>query len=403
MANLISLYRNAFSGLSQPAWMLAVVMFINRCGAMVLPFLSVYLVEDLHFTVQQVGFTLSLFGLGSMCGSFLGGWLTDRFGHFKVQVLSLILGGCFFFVLLQLRSFASFATGAFILSLITECLRPANSSSVSFYAKEENVTRAFSLNRMAVNLGFSIGPALGGLLATISYQWLFLADGFSSLAAGLFFYVYFRNRSGRKIAASITPELPLPKAKSPYQNLKFLLFAVLSACFGIVFFQFFSNLPLYYRQVYHLPEFQIGILFALNGIVVFSLEMIVVYVAGNRYKLAHLISIGVLLVAFSFMLLNLFQGVWVLYLAMFILSLAEILAMPFMATIPVQQSETSNRGAYMGLFTLSYSIAFVVGPFLGSSLISHFGFSWLWWFTVALATLTAVGFYLLVPRLEKAS
>jgi predicted MFS family arabinose efflux permease len=178
-------------------------------------------------------------------------------------------------------------------------------------------------------------------------------------------------------------------------------FAVLSGCFGLVFFQFFTNLPLYYRQVYSLPQTQVGTLFALNGIVVFSLEMVVVYLVGNRYKLAHLISVGTLCVGLSFGLLNILQGVWVLYLAMFILSIAEILAMPFLATIPVKRSGTTNRGAYMGVFTLSYSVAFVIGPYLGSSIITHFGFSALWWFTAVLSALTALGLLCLVSQMEQ--
>ncbi|QNF33916.1 MFS transporter [Adhaeribacter swui] len=401
MNPIFSIYRNAFSGLSTPAWMLALVMLINRTGAMVLPFLSIYLTEVLHFTVQQVGFTLSLFGLGSMCGSFLGGWLTDKLGHFRVQVMSLLGSGVCFFLLLPLKTFVAFAPGMFFLSLIAECLRPANAASVSFYTSGANITRAFSLNRMAVNLGFSIGPVLGGLLATFSYQWLFLADGFSSLAAGLFFYFYFRHRQGHAPTTKTTTDTA-PIRNSPYRDQKYVLYAVLSGCFGIIFFQFFSNLPLYYRQVYELPRTNIGLLFALNGFVVFSLEMILVYLLGPRFKLAHLISIGTLLVGFSFIILNWFQGVWMLYLSMFLLSVAEILAMPFMATVPVQRSDTSNRGAYMGLFNLSYSVAFVVGPYLGSSIITHFGFPVLWGFTATLATITSLGFWMLVPKMEKA-
>ncbi|MDQ4139203.1 MAG: MFS transporter [Bacteroidota bacterium] len=403
MIQIYNLYRNAFGGLSRTAWMLALVMFINRSGAMVLPFLSVYLTESLHFTVLQVGFTLSLFGLGSMFGSFLGGWLTDKFGHFWVQIMSLMLGGSFFFLLLTFKTFTAFASGVFVLSLITECLRPANSASVSFYTNNTNITRAFSLNRMAINLGFSIGPALGGILATFSYRWLFLADGFSSLAAGLFFYFYFRHRSGQQVVAENKSKATLTQRQSPYHDQKFILYAILSCCFGIVFFQFFSNLPLYYRQVYFLPETTIGILFALNGAVVFSLEMVLVYLLGQRYKLAHLISVGTLLAGFSFVIFIWFKGVWILYLAMFLLSIAEILAMPFMATVPVQRSQIENRGAYMGMFNLSYSVAFVVGPYLGSSLISHFGFSGLWWFTGILASIAAFGFWLLVPKMEKAA
>ncbi|RDC64001.1 MFS transporter [Adhaeribacter pallidiroseus] len=400
MNRIFSVYRNAFSGLSPAAWMLALVMLINRTGAMVLPFLSIYLTEVLHFTVQQVGFTLSLFGLGSMCGSFLGGWLTDKFGHFSVQVMSLIGSGLFFFLLLPLKTFLTFAPGLFMLSLIAECLRPANAASVSFYTRGANITRAFSLNRMAINLGFSIGPVLGGILATFSYHWLFLADGFTSLAAGLFFYLYFRRRQGHAPAPQPN-QAATSQNNSPYRDRKYVWYAVLSGCFGIIFFQFFSNLPLYYRQVYALPRTDIGLLFALNGFVVFSMEMILVYLLGTRFKLAYLVSAGTLLVGFSFVTLNWFQGVWILYLSMFLLSLAEILAMPFMATVPVQRSGPGNRGAYMGLFNLSYSVAFVVGPYLGSSIITHFGFPILWGFTATLATLTALGFWFLIPKMEK--
>jgi predicted MFS family arabinose efflux permease len=398
MQRILSLYRNAFAGLSRPAWMLAVVMFINRSGAMVVPFLSVYLTEHLHFSLKQVGLVLSLFGVGSLCGSFLGGYLTDRLGHFRVQFWSLAVSGSLFFVVAQLQDFGSFAAGIFVLSLVTESLRPANASSVTFYARPENLTRAFSLNRMAINMGFSIGPAVAGLLATISYQWLFYADGLTSLGAGLFFFFYFRNRPGNKRAAAATTA-PLSAARPPYRDLRFVVFVILSCFFALTFFQFFSTLPLFYRQVHQLSEAQIGLLLALNGIVVFSLEMILVYLIGTRIKPAILITAGTCLVAFSLVLLNLVAGHWILYASMVILSVAEILAMPYMATIPVNRSQEQNRGRYMGFYNLSFSSAFILGPFLGTNLIDQYGFTTLWWASGALAFLTAAGFYVVVRKL----
>jgi predicted MFS family arabinose efflux permease len=399
MNRVLSLYRNAYGGLSRPAWILALVMFINRSGAMVVPFLSVYLTEALHFTLKQVGLTLSIFGLGSMCGSFLGGWLTDRIGHFRVQFYSLILGGSLFFVLLQLKSFYSFAAGLFVLSVVTECLRPANSSSVTFYAKPENVTRAFSLNRMAINLGFSIGPALGGLLATLSYRWLFMADGFTCIMAGLCFYLYFNSRKG------FQPKLKLGTAiakasLSPYQDWLFLFFAFLCTCFALVFFQFFTTLPLYYRQVYFLSEAQIGLLLGLNGLIVFLVEMVLVYLIGQRISFTRLIASGILLNGLSFVLLNLFFGQVVLFIAMVLLSMAEILAMPFMATITVNRSDESNRGAYMGLYSLSYSAAHILAPYLGTSVVAAYGFNTLWWLAGIFSVLTAIGFVVVTPKLK---
>ncbi|KAA3439649.1 MFS transporter [Rufibacter hautae] len=402
MTPILSLYRNAFGGLSKEAWFLAAVMFINRSGAMVVPFLSVYLTEALGFSLQQVGVLLSLFGVGSMCGTFLGGWLTDKIGHFKVQFFSLTLGGSWFFVMLSFKQFEFFAGGIFLLSLLTECLRPANASSVSSYARPENVTRAFSLNRMAINLGFSIGPALGGILATVSYQWLFLADGITSLSAGVLFFLYFRHRQGHEPQRQEPgePQAPTAMTRSPYRDGLFVLFTVLCCCFAVAFFQFFSTMPLYFRRVYHLSELEIGALLAFNGMVVFLLEMIIVYLIGDKHALWKMIVLGLFLLALAFVLLNVAKGFPVLVISVLLMSLSEILAMPFMSTLTVQRSGPHNRGSYMGLYSLSYSAAHIIGPFVGTTVIASFGFDTLWWGASALCLVAIVGFYFVVRRLQ---
>src|SRR5690606_1836438 len=165
MSELIRLYIDSYRGLSRPAWMLALVMLVNRTGAMVLPFLGIYMTQALGFNIREVGIVLACFGLGAVTGSWLGGWLTDRFGNFWVQTLSLLVSVPLFLVVPLFTSVESLAVIIYILSVVTESFRPANSVSVARYARPENITRAFSLNRMAINLGFSIGPALGGFLA----------------------------------------------------------------------------------------------------------------------------------------------------------------------------------------------------------------------------------------------
>lgn len=145
--------------------MLAIVMLINRTGSMVIPFLSMYMSSELNFSKSQVGIVLGCFGLGSVCGSWLGGWLTDKLGNFRVQAVSLILVVPLFLVLPNFKTFEGLALMIFILTLIADTFRPANSVAVARYAKPENLTKAYSLNRMAVNLGFSIGPALGGFFS----------------------------------------------------------------------------------------------------------------------------------------------------------------------------------------------------------------------------------------------
>ena len=380
--------------------MLALVMFINRSGAMVLPFLSIYVTGPLGFSLEQAGLILGSFGLGSMAGAFLGGWLSDKVGNFKVQFFSLTIGGSFFLCIPFFTRFESLAAAIFVTSTIIECLRPANSASVATYAKPENITRAFSLNRMALNLGFSIGPALGGLLATISYTWLFIADGLTCIAAGFLFYFYFRKKSPRNPEAESKALHAAIASPSPYKDVPFLLFIGLCGLFALVFFQFFFTLPIYYREVYTLSEAHIGGILAFNGLIVFSAEMILVYLLEHRFRLWRIIVSGSLLNGLSYVLLNAASGEYILYVAMFLLSTAEILAMPFMVSFIVRRAGEAQRGTYLGLYSFSYAAAFILAPYLGTQLVAHFGFSTLWWVLGIISAATALGFSLLLPRMQ---
>jgi predicted MFS family arabinose efflux permease len=400
MKKILILYRQAYGGLSQEAWMLALVMFINRSGAMVLPFLSIYVTGPLGFSLEQAGLILGTFGLGAMAGSFLGGWLSDKIGNFRVQFFSLTAGGTLFLFIPLFTTFESLAIAVFVSSTVIECLRPANAASVAIYAKPENITRAFSLNRMALNLGFSIGPALGGLLATISYTWLFIADGFTCIAAGFFFYFYFRKKKARNPETEPTAPLAAIASSSPYKDVPFLCFIGLCGLFALVFFQFLNTLPIYYREVYALSEAHIGGLLAFNGIIVFSAEMILVYLLENRFRLWRIIVTGSLLNGLSYVLLNAASGEYILYIAMFLLSTAEILAMPFMVSFIVRRAGDAKRGAYLGLYSFSYAAAFILAPYLGTQLTARFGFSTLWWVLGIISAFTALGFYLLLPRMQ---
>lgn len=395
MKRYFRIYLDSYRGLSRPSWMLSAVMLINRIGAMVLPFLGVYMVAELKFTLSQTGVVLSCFGLGAMAGSTLGGWLTDKVGHFRVQLTSIILSVPVFFLLPLFKEVWSLAIGIFILSTITETFRPANSVSISVYARPENITRSFSLNRMAINLGFSIGPALGGILAAISFKLLFYGNGITALLAGLLFYFYFKNLPVNKNTELLLHAKDKKKIKtgiSPWKDKPFLFYSLFCCLYGICFFQLLNTLPLFYRKVHHLSEGNIGLVLASNGLVVFVFEMLIVQIAERRMRSTSVITLGVFLGAISFLILLIPSGMWVLFLAMFIMSVSEILAMPFMATVTVKRGSTDRKGAYMGLNALSVSSAFVFSPLIGTFVAEHFGFSVLWIGTAIVGIATAFGF-----------
>ena len=153
-----------------------------------------------------------------------------------------------------------------------------------------------------------------------------------------------------------------------------------------------STLPLFYRKVHHLSEGNIGLLLASNGLVVFVFEMLIVQIAERNLRSSFAIMLGVFLCAISFIILLVPSGMWVLFLAMFIMSLSEILAMPFMATVTVRRGSSDRKGSYMGLYSLSFSAAFVFSPLIGTFVADHFGFSVLWIGTAIVGIATALGF-----------
>ncbi|MCH2215608.1 MAG: MFS transporter [Flavobacteriales bacterium] len=387
----IEFYIDSYKGLSRPAWILACVILINRAGTMVLPFLSIYLREARDLDMNQVGIILSLFGGGALAGSLLGGWLTDKIGPFWVQTSSLVFGGICFLILKQVETFEGLAIGFFLTTVVTDSLRPANSSAVAQYTKPENLTRAYSLNRMATNLGFTLGPAIGGFLATKNYDLLFYTDACTCILAGLLFAGYFLTLT------NTDNNLPLDKKServvAPWENLRFMTFVVLVAGYGTVFFQLFTTLPLFYREVYVLPENHIGWLLALNGLIVFVVEMPLVSKLGNKVSIKRIVPIGAALAGFGLLILNCAEGIWVLFLSMILLSASEILAMPFMTTYTVQSSTEKSRGRYLGMYSVGYSLAFIVAPALGTYLIDFADYSFLWNVLAIFALLVTAGMF----------
>ncbi|WP_207535638.1 MFS transporter [Desertivirga arenae] len=397
MRQILQLYLNSYRGLSKPAWMLALIMLINRSGAMVIPFLGVYMTDALKFSLKETGTTLSCFGAGAVAGSALGGWLSDRFGNFKVQFLCLMLCVPVYCILPILTAPVELSIGVFLLSVISETFRPANTVSIASYTSPENITKAFSLNRMAMNLGFSIGPALGGLLAAISYHWLFYGNAISTCLAGLFFYFYFK-----RLQPVQTEQKQTGKEKaglSPWKDLPFLIFSFFCFLYSVCFFQLLSTLPLFYRTVHHLSEWSIGVILAYSGFVVFSLEMILVHVAERRMGSSNAIILGTLLGGAAFLVLLLPGKFLLLYFGMFLLCVSEILAMPFMATLTMHRASGGKQGSYMGVNSLSFSAAHIVSPFLGTRIADHYGFNTLWTLTGLISIITAIGFYWIIKRL----
>ncbi|WP_312698478.1 MULTISPECIES: MFS transporter [Sphingobacterium] len=403
MRALIRLYINSYKGLSPAAWLLALVMLINRAGSMVIPFLGIYMSSELGFSKTQIGLVLGCFGLGSVCGSWLGGWLTDKFGNFKVQTWSLISVIPLFLLLPMFRTFEGLAIMIFILTLVADIFRPANSVSVARYAKPENITRAYSLNRMAVNLGFSIGPALGGFLAKFSYNWIFYGNAIAAACAAIVFIYFFRNRKARtEVGQSIgQKEIEEDKpVRNAYKDSLFIVFNILCCLFSMAFFQLLSTLPLFYKEAHNLHSDEIGLLLGFSGFVIVLFEMVLVHIVEHRFSVRQIMLWGTAISGMSYLMLTADFGISWLYLAMFFLSTGEMLTLPFTATVAINRASRSNQGAYMGFNSLAFAAANIFSPFLGTYTAEHFGYSTLWTSAGLILIFCGIGFYWIISKMK---
>ena len=401
---LFNSYINTFKGLSREAWMLSIVMLINRSGSMVLPFLGVYMTDHLKFSLENAGIVLSFYGIGSVLGSWLGGFLTDKFGEYYIQSWSLFLSAPIFIIMPFFSSVEMMALLIFLQSAISDTFRPANSVAITKYARPENLTKAFSLNRMAINLGFSIGPALGGILSGISYNFLFIVNGIGAVTAGIIYVIFFRRRNKifrERKKSEPTKTIEKTVTKSPYKDYPFLLYSFLCAVFAVCFFQFFNTIPLFYKDVAKLDQSTIGFILGYSGFIIVLLEMPLVSLAERVLKIPQILSIGIIMSGVSYLLLLFGSNIPLLLLSMSILSIAEIWVLPFMSTVTALRAERGNKGAYMGLNGIAFSFSFIFTPFLGTYVVSHFGFDSLWIGSFAILLVTAFLIFWITKKMIK--
>ncbi len=401
ISNALSLYKKAYGGLSRGTWWLSLVMLVNRSGTMVVPFMTMYLTQHYGVSIGKAGLVMSLFGLGAITGALIGGKLVDSVGYYYVQISALIGGGAMFIVLGQMHSYTGICVATFVLAVMNESFRPANTVAIAHYSKEQNRTRSYSLNRLAINLGWAVGGALGGILASFNYSLLFWVDGFTNLSAAILLYITLSPKRNSETEKKTKERNIVPK-NSVYKDKTYLVFIFLIFIFAICFFQLFTTIPVFFKEKLNLSIFFIGMVMALNGLIIAVFEMITIFMLEGKRPSLHYISSGVILVSVSFLILIIpaYNTAIIALTAMVFLTFGEILAMPFMNAWWIGRTLQNNRGQYAALFTVAWASAQAIGPFAGSLVAEHYGYRILWISVSAVCIILAI-FYFRLQRTEQ--
>lgn len=395
----VNLYKNAYTGVNRRMWLLAVVMFINRIGTMVLPFMTLYC-KQIGYTTKQAGFVVAIYGIGSLIGAFIGGKISDKFGFYYTQFFALLCGGILFIILGQMNTYLSICVCTFFLSMVNESFRPANATAIAHYSTAQNRTQAFSIVRLAINLGWGVGGALGGLLASINYHLLFWVDGTTNIGAAFLLLWLLPNVSLAEQQNLTKTTVIKVKVKPAYADKTFMYFIGLQILFAICFFQLFTTIPLYFKEGLKINEFWIGVIMAMNGMLIALFEMVIVFRLEGTKPYLRLMAYGTSIMAVSFFVLNIpfIHGFTIAAISTLMLTLAEMVAMPFMNSFYISRSNEGNRGQYAAYYTMAWSAAQVIGSTSGTQIAYAIGFNNLWWIIGGICLLTAFGYNKLLAR-----
>ncbi|MEM7052011.1 MAG: MFS transporter [Acidobacteriota bacterium] len=397
---LLQLYRDAFRGISADVWLFSTVAFINRTGTMVLPFLVLYLTAERDFSTGYAGLMLSLYGIGSTLGTLAGGWLSDRIDPVRFQIASLTAAGGLFTLLGLLRDATAIALCILAVSFAVESFRPANSLTLARLSAADGKIQAFALRRLALNFGMTFGAAIGGFVAARSYAWIFPVDGATCLLATVPLWLWLRRRGGSSATSVVTAETTIApnNRRTPLRDRPFLVLIGLTALLAIILFQLWSSYPLALTDRYGLEEDRIGLLMAINTLLIVALEMALAQLLKRRSPLrvaaagALFLGVGVGLTAWgsTFAFAAAAVVVW---------TVGEMLCFPFLEGFVAQRAEGPRAGRYMGLFASTFSFAFILAPAIGTMVFERWGDAVLWHGCTVAGVLLCLAFLALARRI----
>jgi MFS family permease len=376
------------NGLPREIWLLFATNLINRAGMMVLPFLVLYLTRELGFSVARAGFVFAVYGATAIVAGPIAGKLSDRIGALPIMRASLISSGIALLLFPFAKSYAAVIAITILWAGCAELFRPASLAAITHVVSPAQRKAAYALNRLAINLGMSIGPALGGFLAAVSFRAMFVVDALTTLIAGaVLALTNWRLATGGQRAQP--DEDTHLEVRCILRDRRLAIFLIASVMVGIVFFQHAAALPLYMVQYLHMSPAFYGTLFTINTLLIVALE-VPLNAATSRWPNTWSLVAGCLLFAIGFGALAFVSSATGVLAMVVVWTFGEMMLFPAMAAHLGEIAPDSLRGTYMGAYSMSLSVALTLGPWLGIQLLATTGAVGVWSVMFALGALAAV-------------
>jgi MFS family permease len=372
-------------GLPSIVWIIFATSLVNRVGMMALPFLVLYLTEHLGVSASLAGLAVSAYGIGGVITAPIAGRLCDRIGPFTIMRGSLALTGVMLLIIPLVHSFAAVVGLTLVWAVVAEAGRPATLSALTETIAPEQRKAAIAVNRLGVNLGMSVGPAVGGFLAVVSFPLLFVVDGLTSLAAaGVLTTLLWSSRrslaSAHRVAVArdqVGQRVATADRGGVWNDRAALAFFVAVFLTGLVFMQHQGAMPLYLVRDLHYRESFYGMLFVINTLIIVAVE-VPLNLAMSRWSHRSATMLGVLLFAIGFGALGIVHGSVAIGATVVIWTFGEMIFFPVSTAYVADLAPAGRTGEYMGAYSSCISLALIVGPWAGTATLDHFGPSVVW-------------------------
>ena len=362
----------------RPVRLLLVGTLVNKLGTFIIPYLTLVLLRDFHMREGEAARLLFAYGFGSVVSILAGGIITDRFGRRRTLLVSLFGSGALATAMGFVSSAEVFVPLLVAFGFIADLYRPAASAMIGDLLPSSERASGFAGLRMAVNLGWASGTAIGGLLADWDWRLLFLGDGLTTLAYGVLVYFAIPETRPQGVVSSPAPDPALAldsppdpavpsrptRGRGPTNPLRdgvFMATTFTGLLFTLIFCSHLSILPLTVTQSAGYPAVIFGLLAAVNGVLVAFFE-ISITARLKPFRRLRLAALGFFLAAVGFGMIGLvMHWAWFL-LTVLVFTAGEILASPQQMSFIADWAPPEARGRYLSLYQATWSVAFAINP-----------------------------------------